>query len=639
MTNMRLAHDSYVRRGSNSRGTTSSRRPATRNERCSGSESARSNANSSLSTLGVVGHYELGKTIGKGNFAKVLFATHIATRAPVAIKIIDKTQLNSQSLEKMRREVRIMKQLDHPNIVKLFEVIDDEKKLYLVMEYAEGGEVFDYLVAHGRMREREARTKFRQIISAVSYLHDNGFVHRDLKAENLLLDKGMNIKLADFGFSNEYRVGNHLDTYCGSPPYAAPELFQGKKYEGPEVDVWSLGVILYTLVSGNLPFDGQNLKELREKVVRGKYRVPFYMSTECEKIIRRFLQIAPQRRHRLRNIMNDQWITTSSDPWEPVIVKENKQICKRKLKYVAEYHQISEESALNSVKTKAFDAIHSHYMLLNMVPDDSLPDINRKKTGSSISVIENSNEKKRLRESIHPTELNSTGKKMDGNKKMNIHNVINKIRNPTFRISEVNNMNVKIKDSPPEQSTDLKFLGIPQLMEKRASITQYFAKRTISFRKNIKPTKQLLTSLLKRSKERSDIIKAIEHEKVEKLPPVIRPQFRHSISETRRGISEERQAVIGKQLFQEHLMRNAVCEIPKIRVVDEASENEFSSQLQKIRSENDQKSQKIIWETDKQDVDQIGDSIVPIPQVQLNRRKSTDYTDERKKTKYFLSRK
>ena len=220
--------------------------------------------------------------------------------------------------------------LDHPNIVKLFQVIETEKTLYLVMEYASGGEVFDYLVLHGRMKEKEARAKFRQIVSAVQYCHQKKIIHRDLKAENLLLDSEMNIKIADFGFSNEFTPGNKLDTFCGSPPYAAPELFQGtlclsfpllfflsfffffsressdfidlfvchlgKKYDGPEVDVWSLGVILYTLVSGSLPFDGSTLRELRERVLRGKYRIPFYMSTDCENLLKKFLVLNPTKR-------------------------------------------------------------------------------------------------------------------------------------------------------------------------------------------------------------------------------------------------------------------------------------------------------------------------------------------------------
>ncbi|XP_073792060.1 serine/threonine-protein kinase MARK2 isoform X30 [Danio rerio] len=263
-----------------------------------------------------IGCYRLLKTIGKGNFAKVKLAKHILTGKEVAVKIIDKTQLNSSSLQKLFREVRIMKLLNHPNIVKLFEVIETEKTLYLVMEYASGGEVFDYLVAHGRMKEKEARAKFRQIVSAVQYCHQKCIVHRDLKAENLLLDADMNIKIADFGFSNEFTLGNKLDTFCGSPPYAAPELFQGKKYDGPEVDVWSLGVILYTLVSGSLPFDGQNLKELRERVLRGKYRIPFYMSTDCENLLKKFLVLNPTKRGSLEQIMKDRWMNVGHEDEE-----------------------------------------------------------------------------------------------------------------------------------------------------------------------------------------------------------------------------------------------------------------------------------------------------------------------------------
>ncbi|KAM9003696.1 serine/threonine-protein kinase MARK1 isoform 4-T4 [Sarcophilus harrisii] len=300
-----------------------------------------------------IGNYRLLKTIGKGNFAKVKLARHVLTGREVAVKIIDKTQLNPTSLQKLFREVRIMKILNHPSIVKLFEVIETEKTLYLVMEYASGAfsplhhrlppctryrsmmlsealrsllnsggdsgtasEVFDYLVAHGRMKEKEARAKFRQIVSAVQYCHQKCIVHRDLKAENLLLDADMNIKIADFGFSNEFTIGNKLDTFCGSPPYAAPELFQGKKYDGPEVDVWSLGVILYTLVSGSLPFDGQNLKELRERVLRGKYRIPFYMSTDCENLLKKLLVLNPIKRGSLEQIMKDRWMNVGHEEEE-----------------------------------------------------------------------------------------------------------------------------------------------------------------------------------------------------------------------------------------------------------------------------------------------------------------------------------
>ncbi|KAG8449278.1 hypothetical protein GDO86_016084 [Hymenochirus boettgeri] len=312
-----------------------------------------------------IGNYRLLKTIGKGNFAKVKLARHILTGREVAIKIIDKTQLNPTSLQKLFREVRIMKILNHPNIVKLFEVIETEKTLYLVMEYASGGEVFDYLVAHGRMKEKEARAKFRQIVSAVQYCHQKHIVHRDLKAENLLLDADMNIKIADFGFSNAFTVGNKLDTFCGSPPYAAPELFQGKKYDGPEVDVWSLGVILYTLVSGSLPFDGQNLKELRERVLRGKYRIPFYMSTDCENLLKRFLVLNPSKRGTLEQIMKDRWINAGheEDELKPFVEPEL-DISDQKRIDIMIGMGYSKEEIQESLSKMKYDEITATYLLL-----------------------------------------------------------------------------------------------------------------------------------------------------------------------------------------------------------------------------------------------------------------------------------
>ncbi|KAJ8411676.1 hypothetical protein AAFF_G00153140 [Aldrovandia affinis] len=319
-----------------------------------------------------IGNYRLLRTIGKGNFAKVKLARHILTGREVAIKIIDKTQLNPTSLQKLFREVRIMKILNHPNIVKLFEVIETEKTLYLVMEYASGGEVFDYLVAHGRMKEKEARAKFRQIVSAVQYCHQKHIVHRDLKAENLLLDADMNIKIADFGFSNEFTLGNKLDTFCGSPPYAAPELFQGKKYDGPEVDVWSLGVILYTLVSGSLPFDGQNLKELRERVLRGKYRIPFYMSTDCENLLKRFLVLNPAKRGTLEvredsenQIMKDRWINAGceDDELKPFVEPEL-DISDQKRIDIMVGMGYSREGIHESLARMKYDEITATYLLL-----------------------------------------------------------------------------------------------------------------------------------------------------------------------------------------------------------------------------------------------------------------------------------
>uniref|UniRef100_G3NLQ4 non-specific serine/threonine protein kinase n=1 Tax=Gasterosteus aculeatus aculeatus TaxID=481459 RepID=G3NLQ4_GASAC len=291
-----------------------------------------------------------------GNFAKVKLARHILTG------------------RELFREVRIMKILNHPNIVKLFEVIETERTLYLVMEYASGGEVFDYLVAHGRMKEKEARSKFRQIVSAVQYCHQKHIVHRDLKAENLLLDADMNIKIADFGFSNEFTMGNKLDTFCGSPPYAAPELFQGKKYDGPEVDVWSLGVILYTLVSGSLPFDGQNLKELRERVLRGKYRIPFYMSTDCENLLKRFLVLNPSKRGTLEQIMKDRWINAGfeEDELKPYIEPELDITDQKRIDVMVGMGYNLEEIQESLAKMK-YDEITASYLLLGRKASEMEP--------------------------------------------------------------------------------------------------------------------------------------------------------------------------------------------------------------------------------------------------------------------------
>ncbi|XP_043461258.1 serine/threonine-protein kinase MARK2-like isoform X5 [Leptopilina heterotoma] len=332
-----------------------------------------------------IGKYKLLKTIGKGNFAKVKLAKHVPTGKEVAIKIIDKTQLNPGSLQKLFREVRIMKMLDHPNIVKLFQVIETEKTLYLVMEYASGGEVFDYLVLHGRMKEKEARAKFRQIVSAVQYCHQKKIIHRDLKAENLLLDSEMNIKIADFGFSNEFTPGNKLDTFCGSPPYAAPELFQGKKYDGPEVDVWSLGVILYTLVSGSLPFDGSTLRELRERVLRGKYRIPFYMSTDCENLLKKFLVLNPTKRASLENIMKDKWMNTGyeDDELKPYLEPEPDYKDHKRIEALAimGYSRSEIEDSLGQAK---YDDVFATYLLLGRKMTD--PESDGSRSGSSLSL-------------------------------------------------------------------------------------------------------------------------------------------------------------------------------------------------------------------------------------------------------------
>uniref|UniRef100_A0A3P9D5Z3 non-specific serine/threonine protein kinase n=1 Tax=Maylandia zebra TaxID=106582 RepID=A0A3P9D5Z3_9CICH len=255
-----------------------------------------------------VGFYEIIRTLGKGNFAVVKLARHKVTKTQVAIKIIDKTRLNPSNLEKIYREVQIMKLLNHPHIIKLYQVMETKDMLYIVTEYAKNGEMFDHLTSNGRLSEDEARKKFWQILAAVDYCHRHHIVHRDLKTENLLLDANMNIKLADFGFGNFYNAGEPLSTWCGSPPYAAPEVFEGKEYEGPQLDIWSLGVVLYVLVCGSLPFDGASLPALRQRVTEGRFRIPFFMSQDCENLIRKMLVVDPAKRISIAQIKQHRWM-------------------------------------------------------------------------------------------------------------------------------------------------------------------------------------------------------------------------------------------------------------------------------------------------------------------------------------------
>ncbi|XP_050777837.1 serine/threonine-protein kinase SIK3 isoform X6 [Gopherus flavomarginatus] len=266
-----------------------------------------------------------------------------------------------------------MKMLCHPHIIRLYQVMETERMIYLVTEYASGGEIFDHLVAHGRMAEKEARRKFKQIVAAVHFCHCCNIVHRDLKAENLLLDANLNIKIADFGFSNIFTPGQLLKTWCGSPPYAAPELFEGKEYDGPKVDIWSLGVVLYVLVCGALPFDGSTLQNLRARVLSGKFRIPFFMSTECEHLIRHMLVLDPSKRLSMEQICKHKWMKLgeADAEFDRLIAECQHLKIERQMEPLNEdvllamvEMGLDKERTLQSLRTDAYDHYSAIYSLL-----------------------------------------------------------------------------------------------------------------------------------------------------------------------------------------------------------------------------------------------------------------------------------
>ena len=283
-----------------------------------------------------IGQYTLGKTIGEGTFGKVRIGTHILTGEKVAVKVLEKDRITDVSdVERVAREIHILKIIRHPHIVQLYEIVETTKQLYLITEYASGGELYEYIVANNRINEVEACRLFQQVVSGVEYIHKLNIVHRDLKPENLLLDFTKNIKIVDFGLSNTYKQGEKLKTACGSPCYAAPEMIAGKKYNGLQVDIWSAGVVLFALLCGYLPFEDPNTANLYKKILNGDYTLPKFLSPQAKEIIKGILNLDPLKRFTIEEIKKHPWFSISSVaakqgiivgvhqiPTEPTVLKE-----------------------------------------------------------------------------------------------------------------------------------------------------------------------------------------------------------------------------------------------------------------------------------------------------------------------------
>ncbi|EMD39223.1 hypothetical protein CERSUDRAFT_33474, partial [Gelatoporia subvermispora B] len=271
----------------------------------------------------MIGLWKVGRTIGKGSSGRVRIARHIKTGQFAAVKIVSKNALlNSRMslkslgeeadriLHSIEREIVIMKLIEHPNIMRLYDVWETSSELYLILEYVEGGELFDYLCNKGRLSSSEALGYFQQIITAVHYCHRFNIAHRDLKPENLLLDRDKNIKVADFGMAAWQGKNNMLQTACGSPHYAAPEVIMGRAYNGSSSDIWSCGIILFALLAGRLPFDDEDLPTLLEKVKVGRYTMPTDIDPRAKDLIRKMLTKDPAKRITIPEILRHPFYTS-----------------------------------------------------------------------------------------------------------------------------------------------------------------------------------------------------------------------------------------------------------------------------------------------------------------------------------------
>ncbi|KAJ6813119.1 uncharacterized protein M6B38_307245 [Iris pallida] len=265
-----------------------------------------------------VGRYELGRTLGEGTFAKVKFARNVETGENTAIKILDKDKiLKHKMVGQIKREITTMKLIRHPNIIRMYEVMASKTKIYIVLEFVTGGELFDKISCHGRLKEDEARKYFQQLINAVDYCHSRGVFHRDLKPENLLLDASGALKVSDFGLSalpQQVHEDGLLHTTCGTPNYVAPEVINNKGYDGAKADLWSCGVILFVLMAGYLPFEDSNLMSLYKKIFKADFSCPPWFSTSAKKLIKRILDPNPQTRITIAEVIQTDWFKKGYQP-------------------------------------------------------------------------------------------------------------------------------------------------------------------------------------------------------------------------------------------------------------------------------------------------------------------------------------
>eukprot|EP00268_Persea_americana_P006904 TRINITY_DN1249_c0_g2_i2.p1 TRINITY_DN1249_c0_g2~~TRINITY_DN1249_c0_g2_i2.p1 ORF type:complete len:444 (+),score=85.47 TRINITY_DN1249_c0_g2_i2:95-1426(+) len=269
----------------------------------------------------LIGKYELGRTLGEGNFGKVKFAKNVESGQGFAVKILDKKRILDLKIhDQIKREIGTLKLLKHPNVVRLYEVIASKTKIYMVLEYVTGGELFDKIEHKRRLPDDEGRKLFQQLIDAVSYCHDKGVFHRDLKPENVLVDAKGNIKISDFGLSalpQHIRDDGLLHTTCGSPHYVAPEVLDNRGYDGATSDLWSCGVILYVVLTGYLPFDDNNLAVLYHKIRKGIHQIPKWISPGARNMISRILDPNPKTRISIAEIKADEWFKQDYNPTNP----------------------------------------------------------------------------------------------------------------------------------------------------------------------------------------------------------------------------------------------------------------------------------------------------------------------------------
>eukprot|EP00703_Trepomonas_sp_PC1_P004570 JAP92036.1 Kinase, CAMK CAMKL [Trepomonas sp. PC1] len=310
-------------------------------------------------TYKFLGNYKIGKKLGSGAFGEVRHSIHIPSGQSVAVKILNKDNIKTDTdFERIKREISILKQLNNEFVVKLLEVIDSPNHIYIFTEFVSNGQLFD-LVLKSKLSEQRARELFQQICIGVHYCHERKICHRDLKLENILLTKDNKIKIIDFGLSNTLSTDYKLKTQCGSPHYASPELLLGKRYDGPALDIWAMGVILFTLVAGYQPFNNSDQKQLYIQIVNGKYQMPDGFSVPLQNLIRKMLVVDPEKRITMKQLADDEWLQLQIK-----FCQEEAKIDFRVIYQIVKAFNYNCQQCISYVRLKKHNSVTASYQLL-----------------------------------------------------------------------------------------------------------------------------------------------------------------------------------------------------------------------------------------------------------------------------------
>jgi 5'-AMP-activated protein kinase catalytic alpha subunit len=438
------------------------------------------------------GPYLLGPTLGEGAFAKVKVATHIHTQEKVAIKILDKTLMveDEDDIKRVQKEINILKKQRHKNIIQLYEVMESKKNLYIVMEYCEQKELFDYIIQRQRLEELEACKFFQEIIDGVEYLHSQGIVHRDLKPENLLLDYKRTIKISDFGLSSTYKKGSLLATPCGTPSYAPPEMLQGMKYNGALSDIWSCGIILYAMLCGFLPFGDSREEVICGKILSHDYEMPDYLSNLAVDLLNNILKIDVSHRYTFKKIKAHPWFNLTKPSLRPgVIIGYHKiPIDENILELMEDYGYSKERVRVNLDNNKYDQMTCIYYLCLRRYIKQGGRSISDLVSSDYINYITNPNN---LLEEIKVPESALSDKEIHHVKQKDENSVkVNLNLNVNLNVNTTNNINITKKEennnnnnNPAVATTNTKIAKV-KLKEYSSSVTTPSQPKDVSSKTN-----------------------------------------------------------------------------------------------------------------------------------------------------------